>query len=440
MLDAPLAPLQTETPLPHRVHVEVTTRCNMRCAMCVKYGKGSAVPEQDLPFALFERLAPDLKHCTSVVLNGIGEPLLHPRLADMAALARKHLPQGARLGFQSNGLLFTPPLTERLLQAGVDTICLSVDSLEQGASGAELHGQGHVARLERSYKLLHETAQRLERPLRLGAAFVLMADSWRELPAVVRWAGEQGVSFCIVTHMLAYHPALQGQSLFNPNTPRAVAIFQEWQAKARERGLDLHDYYTSLWNYHKTDREKELATLAQAMQRDADSRGVWTHLRHLLEWDRRDQEPLRRAVEKAEQAAREYGVELKMPPLMAKDQRRCHFVEEAAAFVGVDGRVSPCQFLLHRFSCHMDGQQKFIQPWQFGNLGDTGLGAIWRSEPYVAFRKQVLDYTYPYCSNCNFVPCDDISGAGYPFEMDCLGQTIPCGHCLWCMGGLQCLS
>lgn len=82
-------------------------------------------------------------------------------------------------------------------------------------------------------------------------------------------------------------------------------------------------------------------------------------------------------------------MELRLPPLQARDERHCHFAEGGAA--------------------------------------------------YADFRRQVLEYEDPCCSNCPFVPCDDIKGAPFPFDCDCLGATIPCGRCLWCMGGLQCL-
>ena len=49
-----------------------------------------------------------------------------------------------------------------------------------------------------------------------------MAENMRQLPAVTRWAGEQGAQFVIVSHMLAYDAAMLGQSLFNANTPNEV--------------------------------------------------------------------------------------------------------------------------------------------------------------------------------------------------------------------------
>lgn len=426
-------------PLPAKIQVEVTTRCNLRCAMCVKSAAGCAIPEGDLPLDVFKNIAPALPTCEALVLSGIGEPLLHPDLPDMAAFARARMPDTSMLGFQTNGLLVTPDMAHRLSAAGVDTICLSVDTLDHAAPGGVLHGQGETDRLARTCDMLHRASARSGRPLRLGVEFVLMADTAAQLPAVVRWAGERGAAFVIVSHVLAYDAVMQGQSLFNPNTGKAAAVFQKWKARAAQEGLDIHDSLSYLTTYHRTDGQKRLTELVRRMHEEAHGQGVWLHLRNLLDWDRRDGGWLANLFAEARTAAREGGLELRLPPLQAEDDRRCHFIEDGAACVTARGDVSPCQFLWHRYACHMDGVQKHIRPVTFGNLGSEPLDAVWASPAYAAFRREVMEYASPYCANCALVPCDDIIGDVSPFEADCLGGTVPCGHCLWCMGGLQCL-
>ena len=436
--------MDTQTAYPTKMQVEVTTRCNMRCAMCVKAAPESDIPEADLRLDDFRKLGGALEHCEALVLNGIGEPLLHPDLPAMATFARERMPERGWIGFQTNGLLVTAPLADRLVAAGVDTFCISVDSLETEGSGAcELHGQNSVSRLGRALRVLREAGERQGRRVRLGVEFVLMADTARQLPDVVRWAAGQGAEFAVVSHMLAYDASMQDQSLFNPNTPRATALFEKWQARALEQGLDLHDQRGVAWKFAKSDKEKRLHELVMAFQDDARANGVWVHLPHLIEWDERNRNGaearLAALFAEAELVAMEGGVDLRLPPLKAWDERHCHFVEDSVAFVTSTGDVSPCQFLWHKYACHMDGADKIVNPWTFGNLRDRTMGDIWTDGPYSEFRGQVLRYEYPYCSNCPFVPCDDIVGRTGDFDCDCLGATIPCGHCLWCMGGLQCL-
>ncbi|CCO23743.1 radical SAM/SPASM family putative metalloenzyme maturase [Maridesulfovibrio hydrothermalis] len=428
---------------PTRLQVEVTTRCNMRCAMCVKSAAGSDIVEDNLNFEMFRKLGPALEHCEALVLNGIGEPLLNPELAEMAAFARKRMPDNGWIGFQTNGLLFTEEVAERLVCAGVDTFCISVDSLEAGGSGGELHGQTSVERLARTFALLRGAGEKCGRKINLGVEFVLMAETAAQLPAVIDWAAGQGAGFVIGSHVLAHDKSIQGQSLFNPNTRKATAIFDKWQSRAKESGLDLHDYYKIVWKFLKTEPEKILAGLVKRMLTEAKEQGIWVHFRSLLDWDKRgrsgDGNAISDIFQRAEILAVELGVELRLPPLMALDDLHCRFVEGGAAFVTSQGDVSPCQFLWHGYTCYLDGSEKQVKSRLFGNLAENDFAEIWRSASYADFRSAVLEYDYPYCSNCPLVPCDDIRGSSYDFEADCHGAVVPCGHCPWAMGGLQCL-
>ncbi len=430
-------------PFPRLLQVEVTTRCNMRCAMCVKSAPGCSIAEASLSLETFQKLSPALAHCEKLVLNGIGEPLMHPQLPEFVAFAREHMTADAEIGFQSNGLLFIPDKARALVRAGLDTVCISVDAVdapeESAQGGVELHGQQKVRHLEQVFGWLRAAASELQRPLRLGVEFVLMADTLPQLPKVAAWAAGQGACFMIVSHMLPYDEKLREQSLFNPNTPAATALFAQWQGRALQEGLDFHDYLPGLWKYGKSDPEKRMAALAEGLQEEARQKDIWLHIRSLLEWDRRDMSGVRAVCAEAERIARETGLDLRMPAMMALDQRRCRFVADGAALITAQGEVCPCQFLWHGSVCQMDGGDKHLRPCSFGNLTQADFAGIWGSTAYTKFRNEVLEDDYPHCSNCPFVPCEDISCRTYAFEHDCLGAAVPCGHCPWNMGALQCL-
>lgn len=429
---------------PSRLQVEVTTRCNMNCSMCVKYAPGSHIEEEDLELETFRKLGPALEKCMFLVLNGIGEPLLHPRLAEMASFARERMPKDGSIGFQTNGLLLTGRLASKLVLSGVDTFCVSVDSLESKNNvGCELHGQASVERLERSLALLREAADEAGRNIRLGVEFVLMKDTYEQLPEIVEWSIKQGVDFMVCSHVFAYDPAMQEQSLFNPNTTAATDIFNKWKQIAQQQGLDIHDYFKVLWRIKKEGPVNEFLELGRSMREEARAENVWLNLSSLFEWDKKQDEEwslrVREIYAKARHLAEKHGLDLQLPPLNAQNELRCSFMEDDVCFVTSQGDVSPCQFLWHGYTCYMDGSEKVIKPKIMGSLKDTEILEIWRSKEYSGFRSEVLKYEYPYCSSCPMVPCDDIIGRAYDFEFDCFGGTVPCGHCPWAMGGLKCL-
>lgn len=116
---------------PEKIYVEITTRCNLQCRMCVKYAAGSTIIDEDLPLAVFKNLTPALSRAKTLILNGIGEPLLHPDLTEIIRLARASMPPGATIGFQTNGFLLDEQKSFELVAAGLNTVCLSLDSLEE---------------------------------------------------------------------------------------------------------------------------------------------------------------------------------------------------------------------------------------------------------------------------------------------------------------------
>jgi len=137
-------------------------------------------------------------------------------------------------------------------------------------------------------------------------------------------------------------------------------------------------------------------------------------------------------------SAKEHGLNLQLPALHPKVERQCDFVRNKSVFLAWDGRIYPCYMLWHQYKCFFDGREKPVSSKTFGQLPDQDILEIWRSSPYKDFRKEVVEYEFPYCSNCNLGPCDLISNEG--FEYDCFAREVPCGDCPWCMGLMQCLQ
>ncbi|QJB56911.1 radical SAM/SPASM family putative metalloenzyme maturase [Pseudodesulfovibrio sp. zrk46] len=429
-----------QRPYPSKLYVETTTRCNLRCSMCVKQAEGACIPEGDMPMEVFHALKPAFPHLDGLILNGIGEPLLTKDLVDMVAVARKSMPREATISFQTNGLLMTKRKAMELVHAGLDTICLSVDMV--GDDGV-FHGDEEVDRIVHAFAHLREAAKSVGRKLRIGVEFVLMRDTAESLPHSIEWAADQGASFVLVTHMLPYGEASADQELFNPNTEQSMAEFARWQTEAEELGLDIAGYFGKAWKINRSAEDERVVRFITERKRDALARNIPIHTSSLLKWSTpeklAEQQWLASILEQAQAVADACGMEVTLPPVTATHERHCDFVEKGVAHITTDGDVRPCYFLWHEYSCFMDGGAKQVTPKTFGNVLQNDILDIWQSAPYAAFRHDVLDYAYPYCSNCSVVPCSDVTGIMGEFEHDCHGTSVPCGHCVWCMGGVRCL-
>lgn len=424
-------------PFPTKLYVETATQCNLACPMCVKQTWGKDEAEGLLVPALFERIRPALPHLDALILNGIGEPLLHPHLEEFISTAKGAMPPGSWVGFQSNGLLIDDDRARSLVASGLDKICISVDAADPEVYRA-LRTGGDLERIEGAFSaLLAAKKSSRASALQLGIEFVVMRDNLQELPDVLRWAAKRGVSFAIVTHLLPYHETMVSQTLFDANTDKAVALFRNWKEKARKEGIDISRYPAVYLKYGKTPEEWKICDTVGAMKAEAFSQGVFLHLDNLFKRGDVRAHEVARVFDEARVVAAGTGIDIRLPEAVPRNERTCEFVEEGGAFISWDGNVHPCYFLWHRYHCFIDGREKFVKPKVFGNLHTQELLEIWNSQPYQTFRRNVTGYDYPYCFNCGFALCDYVQGE--EFQQDCYVNTEPCGACLWCMGVFHCL-
>lgn len=424
-------------PFPSKLFVEVTTLCNLSCPMCVKQSADSGIAEGNMSMATFRALEPAFTHLEALILNGIGEPLIHPELTTFIRKAKAKMPSTGWVGFQSNGLLIDRNKARQLVNAGLDRICLSIDSvcpdILRTIRGVNLR------KLQQAYEALQEAREAESNSrLQLGAEFVLMRDNLSCLPNTVRWAAEQGVEFVIVSHILPYDRRQLEEAAYPTDTDAAVEIYEKAELSAWKAGVDLQ-HYQRIWGRTPPPEEAEPAMpFVEAMKSEAHKRGVFLHLLRLLGRDPELTAEVARIFEKTAKVADQAGVRLLLPAVLPRQERQCRFVEEGSAFISWQGDVHPCYFLWHRYRCFIGEWSKIIQPKVFGRLTDQPLLKIWNSSDFQRFRRNVLQYGYPYCTSCSVGPCDYAEAEN--FEQDCFLQTEPCGGCLWAMGILQCLE
>ena len=99
-------------------------RCNLACAYCNEYDKVSPpVPLAEM-LARVDKLA---ELGTEIVTVSGGEPMLHPELDAIIARIREH---GMIAGLITNGFYLGPERIERLNQAGLDHLQISIDNVE----------------------------------------------------------------------------------------------------------------------------------------------------------------------------------------------------------------------------------------------------------------------------------------------------------------------
>ena len=371
--------LPTDPPLA-RVYIEPTTACNLSCSACVRRSWNE--PEGYMDIGLYRQLADALGQVPtlrSMAFWGIGEPLLHPHIAEMVQLAHK---LGAKTEIITNGLLLSRSVADALVEAGLDTLVVSID----GASAqtqAEIRSGADLRLVEQNINSLHQSryAHRLAGP-EVGIEFVVSRRNVAELPNLRRLAFSLGATFIVLSNVLPYSEEFKDDILY-------------WLAASNLYTKPHTRWFPEIHVPRMDARQESLAPLMGLLRHSG-------------------------ALDLPESRS-------------APSTPYCRFVNEGALAVRWDGDVSPCIALMHSYNCFVLGRQKSIRRYVLGNVGREDIRSIWKREEYRQFRARVRGF--------EFSPCVDCGGCfmSESNEEDCFGNPFPaCGDCLWAHGIIVC--
>ena len=138
-----------------KVYVEITSRCNLSCATCIRQVWDE--PLGHMPIERYQRMLAGLadpeprasgpgnigvwgskrltppparprSDAVTLSFGGFGEPLAHPDFLEMVRLARE---QGLRVEVITNATLLDAPLARELVALGVAQVAVSIDGADE---------------------------------------------------------------------------------------------------------------------------------------------------------------------------------------------------------------------------------------------------------------------------------------------------------------------
>lgn len=426
-------------PPPKKIYVELTTRCNLQCQMCVKYAAGSCIPEGDMPLDVFKKILPSLADVDTLILNGIGESLLHPDLHEIVALARKHMPAGSTIGLQSNGLLLSQENARGLVNAGLTTICLSVDGFTDSSCEKKEQREHSFSAVKRAVENLDQAKNGSVGTFKLGLEIVLTRQSIQDLPVLVRWAADNSIDYILTSHLFLYDEGAEDENLFNPHPEEALELYSRYNEIAISQGFDLQQEVHNYRRHAGTKSSPLFLKLMNSLSEEAKSRDIQLNFEYLYREKLQKSAESKRLLDDVAELARISGLDIFIPPIAATLPRECRFMSERATFIAVNGDVLPCHFLWHTYSCRVLKDEVNVIKRPYGNITGNSLESIWQSKEYSSFREEAEEYQYAPCWTCSQGPCSSLVSDQGGYANDCYGSQVPCGHCLWNLGGIRCL-
>jgi MoaA/NifB/PqqE/SkfB family radical SAM enzyme len=328
-----------------RLYVEPTNRCNLDCRTCMRHGweEGLGIME----FGLFEKIIADLRSFSErpgIFLGGFGEPLSHPHIAEMVALAK---PVCNEVELISNGILLDEKMTERLANAGLDRLWVSIDGASP-ASYADVRLGDHLPEIIANLERLRARSRKPE----LGISFVAMRRNSADLPAVVDLAKRLGASRLSLSNVEPYTENMAGEVLYVRGLFEALPEGGCAMPRFDPGAVDVQTLAVLSANFPST---------------------------------------------------------LSFTPLAAGHEGLCPFLQRRSASVRWDGRMGPCLPLLHAHTVCLNGHTRTWPDFAFGSLGECGLAEIWNSAAYQAFRRKLDEFAFAPCTTCNSCDLPDVN-------------------------------
>jgi radical SAM protein with 4Fe4S-binding SPASM domain len=187
--------------LPKFLQVEPVGQCNLRCRMCAIQFRPDGPPQGPLAFMdfdVFTRLLDQFPGLEELQLQGLGEPMMHPRFFDMIELA---VGRGIKVSTNTNATFLNEDRAERCVSSGLADIHISID----GATAATYERIRVRARFDQviaNVERLVAARRRLDSTSpRIRMVVVAMRENLREFPDLVRLAHRLGIDTVFVQHL-----------------------------------------------------------------------------------------------------------------------------------------------------------------------------------------------------------------------------------------------
>ncbi|MDD1709788.1 MAG: radical SAM protein [Methanoregulaceae archaeon] len=182
--------------MPSFVQIEVTTKCNIKCPLCLRTIDPARIIDADMSLDVFKTLINQLKGRTgSISLVGLGEPLLNPEIFSMISFAKKN---GLEVSLIDNFTLIDREKSLALIDSELDFLYVSFDNVskedfEKRRTGASFENVVENIRLFIKTRNEIQTKQ----PVFLFKS-TISQNNFAEIPKLVKFAedlGADGINF-----------------------------------------------------------------------------------------------------------------------------------------------------------------------------------------------------------------------------------------------------
>lgn len=168
---------------PRRIVIETTSRCNLKCKMCLRTIKMNR-PAKDMNLKTFQKIISNNRKnkLEFISLQAYGEPLLHSQIFEMIRLAKSF---GIRTGISSNATVLDKVKSHKLLKAGLDYIIFAFDGATK-KTYEDIRRGANYEQVEKNIQHFLEIKRDLNSDIFVVIQCIYMAETANEIAAFKR--------------------------------------------------------------------------------------------------------------------------------------------------------------------------------------------------------------------------------------------------------------
>lgn len=347
---------------PAMYQIEHTDICNARCIMCNhSFTRNHGCKFMDMN--IIHELEPFFPYASCVVLNGIGEPLLHPQIKELMETYDKY---GIQLSTNTNLSVMDPEIAA-LMQKTFCDIQISCDAADPETYESIRRGL-RFDTFKKNARMLRDAGD-----VEICMATVVMRQNVTQLPQIVELAAELGCAKVILLDLNASN-LLQNTNDSTQFFPATACYYMDRAKETGERlGVIVHtpDYVYTL-DQGSVEQEAEIVGRAPLFQPDT----LYEDLYRMYE-----------------------SINFFNPVFDALDTDYC----TASRFRS----VGYCQFVENRPFISASGDMFNCctrRMHSMGNILSNGFAAVWNGTPMQRIRYIFNQGCLPkYCTGCTYL-------------------------------------
>lgn len=223
---------------PTTVMIEITNRCNLKCNHCARIMMGvEHLDIGDMTFENFKKILKQFPSVNSVILTGLGEPLLHPDLFNMIKYVKMYRNNQIHTFMSTNGTLLSDENITEIIKSGLDTLQISFDgAIAETNNKNRLYGANMFNMIIDNTKHLVKVKPN---SLNVVINMVLQRENYKEASKMIELASNIGVPTVIfnVKNFAARRDKYQDYELYSSED--FLSEIEKAKQASKELGINL---------------------------------------------------------------------------------------------------------------------------------------------------------------------------------------------------------